>query len=217
MTSRTDGFTLVELLLVIVILGVLTAVVVPLVAAGSSGTRLATAARATVQAARYARTMALLNQAETMLVIDAAGGVIRVEAAPPGGERTAAAAAVEGGVPAAAPAAPAGGGGQEAAAGSNRLTAAAVTAGCFADELRAEYRCPGVRFRFLGYSDRAGGLELPAERAAGHSGDAAEVRIRYGSNGLCRPFRLRVMRDEQEWLDIAFDMTGGGKVLPHEA
>ncbi|MDD5704895.1 MAG: prepilin-type N-terminal cleavage/methylation domain-containing protein [Kiritimatiellae bacterium] len=215
------GFTLLELLMVIAILAVLTAVIVPQFGAGMSGARLATAARTTIQAARYARTMALLHQAETVLSIGLDSGRLRVEAAPASGEN----AIVSSGdevldAPETATSAPTAAGnagnGLDDVAASNR-PAAAVTAKNFADELNAEFLCEEVRFRFLGYADEAGEVEqnaaLPPKAAAGAT---AEKRIVFRSNGTCRPFRLRVMRDEEEWLDVDFDVTGAGKVRSEE-
>lgn len=210
------GFTLLELLLVVVILGIITAVMVPQIGAGMSGARLATAARTALQAARYARTMALLNQAETELVFNLSGGVIRIEAAAPAGMQ---AVAPAGGTPAdattpnigATEVAPA----EEPDSSLTNAPAAAVTAQRFADEIRTEYRCEGIRFRFLGYSDTVDSLAPPADDL-----DAPERRIRFRSNGTCRPFRIQVVfgaDDEAEWMEIEFDMTGSGKVVEHAA
>ena len=58
------GFTLVELLLVLVIIGVVTAVTIPNVVRSIKGNRLRTAARTVVKAGRYARSMAVLRQRE---------------------------------------------------------------------------------------------------------------------------------------------------------
>lgn len=102
------------------------------------------------------------------------------------------------------------------AAYSNR-PAAALTARSFADELRVEYRCEDVKFAFRGYADSAGGLEEEAAApASAPAGERREAIILYRSNGTCRPFRLRVLRDEEEWLDIDFDVTGAGKVVRDE-
>jgi len=63
-----DAFTLIELLLVLVIVGVVAAVTVPGVARSMRGNRLRTATRMVVMAGRYARTMAILQQQEVELV-----------------------------------------------------------------------------------------------------------------------------------------------------
>ena len=59
---RVCGFTLVELLLVIVIIGVVTAVSVPSFVKSMRGNRRRMAARTIVAAGRYARSMAVLHQ-----------------------------------------------------------------------------------------------------------------------------------------------------------
>ena len=66
---RPTGFTLIELLVVIAIILALAVAVVPNIGVGISGTQLSTASRSVVQAARYARTMAILHQTETELVL----------------------------------------------------------------------------------------------------------------------------------------------------
>ena len=210
-----SGFTLLELLLVVVILGIITAVLVPQIGAGMSGARLATAARTALQAARYARTMALLNQAETELVFNLSGGLIRIEAAARSGVQ---AVAVVGGTPAVSPAQDAGYEAlppDETDISLTNGTAAAVTAQSFADEIQTEYHCEGIRFRFLGYSDAVDSLAPLADDL-----DMPERRIRFRSNGTCRPFRIQVVfgkDDEVEWMELEFDMTGAGKVVEHAA
>ncbi len=195
------GFTLLELLMVVVILGIVTAVFVPRIGAGLAGARLATGARTVIQAARYARTMALLHQAETELVIGLKSGIVRVEAV--GALPPPTAADPAGPLPEAWPTAE----DNDAVSGVTNRPAAAMTAQQFADELRTEFTCEGIGFRFLGYDDT---LDEPASGPAGD--EAPECRIRFRSNGICRPFGLRVLIDDEEWLELAFDMTGAGKV-----
>jgi prepilin-type N-terminal cleavage/methylation domain-containing protein len=66
---RRAGFTLLELLVVIAIILALAVAIVPNIGAGFSGTQISTASRSLMQAARYARTMAILHQIETELVL----------------------------------------------------------------------------------------------------------------------------------------------------
>lgn len=76
--ARRAGFTLIELLVVLVIAAVMVAVVLPNFTTGSDGVKLRVAARGVVQMARYARTMAVLQQAPMHLTI-LPSGELRVE------------------------------------------------------------------------------------------------------------------------------------------
>ncbi len=209
------AFTLLELLLVIVILGIVTAVVVPQFGAAMTGGQLRVAARAVVQASRYARTMALLHQLETDLVLDLQQGRVRVVAAPVSGEHRSVGAdmdnagllaagllgetAASGETPTVAPAA-------DTLAGmgvvvtTNRATLAAQS---LSDEIQSEFVCEGNTFAFLGYTE---------DSAAVSPQEEGQVRIRFRSNGTCRPFRVRVQTSEADWLDIAIDITGAAQV-----
>lgn len=86
------GFTLLELLVVIAIILTLAVAIVPNIGAGISGTQLGTASRSLLQAVRYARTMAILHQIETELVLVSAkegtrGGITRDGKPDPDGAR----------------------------------------------------------------------------------------------------------------------------------
>ena len=83
------GFTLIEVLLVLAIIAVVSAIVLPSFVQSIRGNRLRTAARMVVMAGRYARSMAVLQQKEMAVSFDMATGGIQVTqqgAAPaPGG------------------------------------------------------------------------------------------------------------------------------------
>lgn len=74
------GFTLVELLLVIVILGILVVVAAPRVGPLLAGGQLRTGARELASVGRYARTMALMNQTPVDVILNQGTGKISVRA-----------------------------------------------------------------------------------------------------------------------------------------
>ena len=209
-----DGFSLLELLLVVVILGIITAVLVPHIGAGLEGAKLATAARTTLQAARYARTMALLNQAEVVLKFDATAGKIAVAAGQAGAVPTPNTESPENNP-----------GGtivfyheesEEERTHAARVSAAQETAQSFADEVSADYECEGVRFVFLGYDDFLEDSGIQAERR--EEGEPFEIRFR--SNGTCRPFKMMVIPNDNHpdddysgGIQLSFDVTGAGKAV----
>ncbi len=78
--AHGSGFTLVELLLVIVILGILVVVAAPRVGPLLSGGQLRTGAREIASVGRYARTMALMNQTPVDLIIKQGSGHLTVKA-----------------------------------------------------------------------------------------------------------------------------------------
>jgi len=64
------GFTLIEILLVILILGIITAVTFPILSHSIRGNRIRLATRQVVMAGRYARSMAVLQQKDLTLGFD---------------------------------------------------------------------------------------------------------------------------------------------------
>ena len=77
---KRAGFTLLEVLLVVVILGILAAAVAPAVGGMLSGGSLRTGARELAGLGRFAHSMALLNQTPVDLVVDLDSGKVSVVA-----------------------------------------------------------------------------------------------------------------------------------------
>lgn len=76
--NARGGFTLVELLLVLVLLGVIVGISMPYFVHSIRGNRLRVAGRTLVTVSRYARSMAVLKQAEVALTFDLDSGKIDV-------------------------------------------------------------------------------------------------------------------------------------------
>lgn len=218
------GFTLVELLVVMVIIGVLVLMVGPAFSTGSDIARVRTATRGVMQVSRYARTMALLQQAPVTVSFSSDGRLV-VAAEGGGGESivsarsfsvTNSAAEVErqeeerAAAEEAAAAEPEGGSG-----GS----------GYVMSEVGLDQTYERVAFVFEGYTDTVGegrGRRLAA-RAAGEGeeaggGEVQTFTLRYKSNGTCRPYRLRVEAagDESCVMTVVVDMLGAAKVEEDE-
>ncbi|MCX7817890.1 MAG: prepilin-type N-terminal cleavage/methylation domain-containing protein [Kiritimatiellae bacterium] len=73
-----SGFTLIELLMVVVLALLSLSLAIPAFSAASRSNRLRTAARTIVAAHRYARGMAVLQQADMVLLLDERSGRIQV-------------------------------------------------------------------------------------------------------------------------------------------
>jgi prepilin-type N-terminal cleavage/methylation domain-containing protein len=225
--ARLRAFTLIELLLVIVIIGVLTAIVAPQFSAGIGGTRLQVEARAIAQTERYARTMALLHQAEVELVIDT-NNTMRVDAAPQAAEDRGGEMGDEegarGGVPGPLEApvrlsvpdpsafgAGADGGSVEVSAPVVTQAAAVVTSQAFAGAIHVQHAFDRVNVRFLGYTDSETGT-ADAGSAGASGGSDEPVHIRFRSNGTCRPHRFRLEDASGAALEIQIDLLGSAKI-----
>ena len=76
---RNRGFSLIELLIVLVIIGMASALVIPMFGPGVSTTELKSAARQLASGLRLARSEALAQRRETFLVLDVAGRRFKVD------------------------------------------------------------------------------------------------------------------------------------------
>ena len=76
---RNRGFSLIELLIVLVIIGMASALVIPMFGPGVSTTELKSAARQLAAGLRLARSEALAQRRETFLVLDVAGRRFKVD------------------------------------------------------------------------------------------------------------------------------------------
>ncbi len=212
-SSRRTGFTLLELLLVIVMLGIAAAVLVPQLNVGAERTRLVTAARSVVLASRYARTMALLHQAETEMVLNPTSGLVVVRARTSGykGDLVHALAAEESARA------------EEQAFADNEdeartddeaddvrtnLVAEVATAHSFADEINQSFANRGISFAFMGYADMVDNDGTAAAAAA----DNAPIVLVFRSNGTCRPFTVRALTEDGDHLDVTVDVIGKAKI-----
>jgi len=224
------GFTLVELLVVIVIIGVMIAVVGPTFSTGSDTARVKTATRGVMQMSRYARTMALLHQKPVDLVYTSSGG-LRVEEVSGGGEGLVSATAF-GSTNMAADAEAAAERAAQAEEESRTLGtggAAPVEASGGASyvmaDLNIEKTYEQVVFRFEGYTDtmddgrsRRGASARRAaedEEEEGQEGEDVRVsRVRYKSNGTCRPYTVQVEAEgnESSAVRVVIDVLGSAKV-----
>jgi len=221
MKKKRQAFTLIELLIILVIIGVMAAVVVPSLSTGSDYARLRTATRGVVQLSRYAKTMALLHQRPVDLVLSS-DGRLRVEAVVGSGEALVSAEAfgrtnmaAEAGVEAEEIEAP-------------PLDERAVSEGGtyeMADlEITREYE--QITYRFEGYTDTIGDGSGIASRSSlrsfgsdeSGSSDVSSFRVHYKSNGTCRPHRIRVIAggDESTFNIIEVNMLGRAKVLEED-
>lgn len=81
--ERRLGFTLIEILLVVGLIGIALGAAMPTFVSSIRSHRLNTAARSMVTAARYARSMAVLNQQPLALTIQIGAGVVAVAGAAP--------------------------------------------------------------------------------------------------------------------------------------
>ena len=211
------GFTLVELLVVIVIIGVMAVVIGPTFTTGSDVARIKTASRGLMQMSRYARNMALLHQTPVDLVFTS-GGSLSVEQVGGGDKGVVSAKAFsstdsvveDDEKSATADIAEDAGADQQGGGGTGYVMA----------DLNISKKYDQTAFVFEGHTDT---LDAQPSRSGAGFGDrekddsAEDVqtfRVRYKSNGTCRPYRVRVVAagDEAFALTVVVDVLGAAKI-----
>jgi prepilin-type N-terminal cleavage/methylation domain-containing protein len=218
------GFTLVELLVVIVIFAVLVAMIGPSFTAGSDIARVRTAARGVMQMSRYARTMALLHQTPLDLAFTSDG---HLSVAPVGGGGGGLVSASSFGLTNAAAVAAEKKAEAAAAPVSETPDAAASGGGSYVmADLAIDKSFEQVAFRFDGYTDsvaedtRRKDETLSDDETSPEKKETQTARVRYKSNGTCRPYRVRVgaisgdgTSENGESLTVEIDMLGAARVV----
>ena len=202
------GFTMVELLIVIVIIGVMAVAIGPTFSTGSDIARVKTATRGVMQMSRYARTMAVLYQAPMALVISA-DGRLRVERGQGGNETPAVSVASE---------LPDGQGSPPAEKSSGGGASYEMA------ELSAEKVYEQVTFTVSLDQDALeadeSGVALKEEETEPEDASKEAVRISripYESNGRCLPFTVEIHpsgteADGADVMTVKVDRFGVAKV-----
>lgn len=174
---RPRAFSLIEMLMVLAIVAVMTAITLPQLTRSMRGNRLRAACREVIMMGRYARSMALLDQQERSVVLDLDAGTLAVRAAnvvsTNRGDSAEEWGAQEGGGAAAQP----------------EPAAATVQVGG-ADEVRRTLDRVRIESVELG-----GGTELKMKGL---------VSILYRTNGRCDPYTVTLMDESGE--DVVVDV-----------
>ena len=202
------GFSLIELLLVVAIIGVMLAVVTPEFAGGIGGTKLQMAAQGVMHMSRYARSMAVLQQ-QPAYISFGSNGLLRVSTqtktapvvhAP---EQTA-----ESPVPTEATEA--------------EVAAPKTQEGSSISQPETEELYKGIVFvtEYTDDADRQRGKSLLKKNDSSVVQDVTD-RVLYRSNGTCRPYRVTISTDEEDEAErhklvVEVDMLGQGHVLGNE-
>ena len=237
MVGRRAAFTLVELLLVILILGVMLVIAIPSATAILEGTSSGASLRVVMQMGRYTRSMALLHQTPCDLVVNLDKRTLSTELA----ETTPSAPATSDDdtedFPSRFSSEPLYESGATATISFGRARSSkdrddedrilrrnrpsgdeadidfgGDDAGGMAESIHMERSIPGTAtIAFLGHADT---VELKRLRDLHGSGGETNgvFRIRYHANGTCRPYRIAVGLDDDDQAIVTVDAVGTPRV-----
>ena len=230
------AFTLVELLLVVLILGAMVVIAVPNIAAVMGGTQSSASLRVLTQMGRYTRSMALLNQVPCELVVDLDKRTVTTEMVE---KRTVAPSVTEDSTSGGFASSPFQESLYEQGATATASFGRAISTkdrdaserilernrpaddsetgsgddGSLADAIHMVQKIPGeAPVAFLGYADTVEQKRFRSARASGGGETNGVFRIRYRTNGTCRPYRIAVGLEHDEQAVISVDAVGTPRV-----
>lgn len=186
---RRGGFTLVEVLLVVTILLILSAVAVPALSKSVRGNRLRVAASTIVQAGRYARSMAILTQQEMLLTFDLDSATVRVNPLR----------SVPGAVP----------------PDSDAGTAPASPQPSDVGQIMADTNAPAVpvsspSLNLTRLLDAVTIESVTLDRVTADTGRS--VSVLYRSNGRCTPYKVRIVDEKGSAMVATVDALSSAEV-----
>ncbi|MEI6563011.1 MAG: prepilin-type N-terminal cleavage/methylation domain-containing protein [bacterium] len=189
--SHPPGFTLVEILMVLAIMGIMTIVAMPSLVKSIRGNRLRVGARTIVMAANYARTSAILRNQEMKLILDKENNQVSVEP-----------------LRAALPALPSDSAFEAAGGGSPPPPLMPMDDSGDTNEPHASPAAFSSITRKLD-AVRIDSVTVDQKKSAAKDDSATVV---YQSNGRCNPFEVRIIDDYESVMIITVDAVASAKI-----